>query len=131
MIYASATSLATSLTPAEVADGYLYPAIERIREVSVIVAVGVIRAAQKAGVDRELEIRGISDAAELEDWVRSRMYDPHSETGSSERDVKAASASASADAGATVCENGRSTSVSSNGTATKSDEKTQREKSHL
>ncbi len=78
MIYASATSLSTSLTPSEVSEGWLYPDIRRIRDVSVIVAMGVIRAAQEAGVDREARIRDMTDE-QLEQWVRSKMYDPDME----------------------------------------------------
>lgn len=78
MIYASATSLSTSLTPSEVSEGWLYPDIRRIRDVSVIVAMGVIRAAQEAGVDREARIRDMTDEP-LEQWVRSKMYDPDME----------------------------------------------------
>ena len=88
MIYASATALASSLTPSEISDENLYPAIERIREVSVKVAVGVIRAAQEAGVDREVRIRGMKSDTELEAWVRERMYDPHGEMGGMEKEVK-------------------------------------------
>ena len=79
MIYASATSLSTSLNKQEVSDGWLYPEIGRIRDVSVVVAMGVIRAAQEAGVDREVRIKDMGDE-ELEKWVRSKMYDPHTET---------------------------------------------------
>jgi len=86
MIYASATSLSTSLNKAEVADEWLYPDIARIRDVSVVVAMGVIRAAQKAGVDREVRIRGMGDE-ELEKWVRERMYDPHAETAMVEEEI--------------------------------------------
>lgn len=75
MIYASAVALSTSLTEDERAKGWLYPEVNRIREVSVIVARGVIRAAQKSGVDRELSIRDISDD-ELDEYIRQRMYDP-------------------------------------------------------
>lgn len=46
---------------------------------SVIVAVGVIRAAQEAGVDGEPWIKDMKDE-ELESWVKSKMYDPNSET---------------------------------------------------
>lgn len=79
MIYASATALSTALSPSEVEQGWLYPDIGRIRDVSVIVAMGVIRAAQEAGVDREVHIRGMSDK-DLEEWVRAKMYNPHAET---------------------------------------------------
>lgn len=79
MIYASATSLSTSLSSSEISEGLLYPDLARIRDVSVIVAMGVIRAAQKAGVDRETRLQEMDDA-QLEKWVRSKMYDPHAET---------------------------------------------------
>ncbi|KAF2478062.1 uncharacterized protein BDR25DRAFT_308884 [Lindgomyces ingoldianus] len=78
MIYASAESLSTSLNKQEVADGWLYPDIRRIRDVSVIVTRGVIRAAQKNGVDRVTELRNLSDA-ELDAYIKERMYDPFNE----------------------------------------------------
>ncbi|KAF1816300.1 hypothetical protein P152DRAFT_428263 [Eremomyces bilateralis CBS 781.70] len=78
MIYASAESLSISLNAQERADGWLYPDIRRIREVSVEVAIGVIRAAQKNSVDRELNLRNLSDA-ELREYVQQRMYDPFDE----------------------------------------------------
>lgn len=87
MIYASATSLSTSLHPSEVEQGWLYPEIGRIRDVSVVVAMGVIRAAQEARVDREQSIKGMGDE-ELEKWVRSKMYDPLSETERVEEEVR-------------------------------------------
>ena len=87
MIYASATSLANSLSYSEEDEGYIYPAIERIRDVSVFVTMGVIRAAQEARVDREVRIREMGDA-ELESWVRSKMYDPHHESRNVEKEIK-------------------------------------------
>ena len=65
---------------------WLYPEIGRIRDVSVIVAMGVIRAAQKAGLDREVRIRDMDDD-QLQKWVRERMYDPHTETALIEEEV--------------------------------------------
>ena len=87
MIYASATSLSASLHPSEVSQGWLYPELARIRDVSVVVAIGVIRAAQEAGVDREQSIKGFGDD-ELEKWVRSKMYDPNTETNRVEEEVQ-------------------------------------------
>ena len=87
MIYASATSLSTALNESETADGLLYPNIKRIREVSVVVAVGVIRAAQEAGVDRETRIKGMADG-ELKEWVISKMYDPYGESKMLEKEVR-------------------------------------------
>ena len=87
MIYASATSLSTSLQPSEVEQGWLYPELARIRDVSVIVAMGVIKAAQEAGVDREQSIKGMGDV-DLEKWVRAKMYDPLTETQRVEAEVQ-------------------------------------------
>lgn len=78
MIYASAESLAGSLNEQEVQHGWLYPAVERIRDVSVVVTRGVIRAAQASNVDRELAIRNFSDE-QLDEYIRERMYDPKKE----------------------------------------------------
>ncbi|KAK8237013.1 hypothetical protein HDK77DRAFT_449480 [Phyllosticta capitalensis] len=78
MIYASATALSTALTPEERAESWLYPDIRRIREVSVTVTRGVIRAAQQDGVDRELALRNLSDD-QLDAYIRERMYDPFTE----------------------------------------------------
>jgi malate dehydrogenase (oxaloacetate-decarboxylating)(NADP+) len=78
MIYASGEYLSHALTPLEKEHKLLYPDITRIREVSVVVTRGVIRAAQKNGVDRELAMRNLSDE-QLDDYIRERMYDPFKE----------------------------------------------------
>jgi len=78
MIYASGEGLSESLNEQEKADGWLYPDICRIREVSVVVTRAVIRAAQKNRVDRELDLRNCSDA-ELDEYIKDRMYDPFRE----------------------------------------------------
>ena len=78
MIYASGEALASSLTPDETAQNWMYPAVERIRDVSVVVTRGIIRQAQRDGVDRELALRNIDDE-QLDDYIRSRMYDPFTE----------------------------------------------------
>lgn len=87
MIYASAEALSTSLLPSEIEDNWLYPAINRIRDVSVVVTRGVIRAAQKDGMDRELALRNISDE-ELDDYIRERMYDPFTEHKKVDEEIK-------------------------------------------
>ena len=74
MIYASADSLSKALNGAERRDCWLYPEVSRIREVSVEVARGVIRAAQESKVDRELSLRNLSDERLTED-VRSHEGD--------------------------------------------------------
>jgi malate dehydrogenase (oxaloacetate-decarboxylating)(NADP+) len=78
MIYASAQSLSESLNKKERADGWLYPDIRRIREVSVVVTRGVIRAAQKNGVDRATDLRNLDDA-QLDAFIEENMYDPFNE----------------------------------------------------
>ncbi|KAA8911667.1 hypothetical protein FN846DRAFT_773834 [Sphaerosporella brunnea] len=75
MIYASAAGLAASLNEEEIARGDLYPELRRVREVSVVVAREVIRAAQKEGVDRHKMLQFLSDK-ELDEFIVSRMYDP-------------------------------------------------------
>ena len=86
MIYASGEALTQCLTPEEEELGLLYPDITRIREVSVTVARNVIRAAQEAQVDREPALRKLNDH-DLDVYIRSRMYNPHDEVASLEREV--------------------------------------------
>lgn len=86
MIYAAADSLSTTLSPEEIDNGFLYPDLTRIRDVSVVVARGVIHAAQEAKVDRETGIRGLSDA-DLDAWIRAKMYNPHAEVNTLEQEV--------------------------------------------
>ncbi|KAL9101843.1 MAG: hypothetical protein Q9163_002946 [Psora crenata] len=87
MIYGSALALSKSLNTSERSQGWLYPDIGRIRDVSVIVAMEVIRAAEEAGVARETHIKSLNDE-ELERWVRSKMYEPHKETARVEEEVR-------------------------------------------
>lgn len=83
-IYTSAVALSTVINTSELDAGRLYPDLDRIREVSVIVAREVIREAQRQGLDRETSIRDLSDP-ELDAWIRSRMYDPTKENGLGEQ----------------------------------------------
>jgi malate dehydrogenase (oxaloacetate-decarboxylating)(NADP+) len=87
MIYASGQSLSLALNPAEQKEKYLYPDITRIRDVSIVVTRGVIRAAQKNGVDRELAMRNLTDA-QLDNYIRERMYDPFREGALVKEDVR-------------------------------------------
>ena len=75
MVEASARGLADALTPAERADDLLYPRVERIRAISAHIAVAVVRAAQRDGVDRAPDLRAMQDA-ELLAFVQERMWDP-------------------------------------------------------
>ncbi len=77
-------ALSTALNTAEAAASRLYPELERIRDVSVIVAREVIRTAQRQGLDREERIRDMNDS-ELDSWIRGRMYDPRLESGDARR----------------------------------------------
>lgn len=88
MIYASGEALSKALTAEEIERGLLYPDLTRIRQVSVVVARNVIRAAQEDKVDREATLRTVDDEA-LDAWIKGRMYDPHSEVHSLEREVGA------------------------------------------
>lgn len=75
MIHASAVALAESLNADERSRSLLYPDVERIREVSVEIAAGVIRSAQKMGVDRNEKLRTVSDT-KLKEFIHSQMYRP-------------------------------------------------------
>jgi malate dehydrogenase (oxaloacetate-decarboxylating)(NADP+) len=75
MVEASSLGLAESLTPDEHSVDLLYPRIERIREIGAFIAKEVIRAAQKAGVDRSINLRSMSDD-ELLAFVNSKMWNP-------------------------------------------------------
>ncbi|OJJ50507.1 hypothetical protein ASPZODRAFT_192222 [Penicilliopsis zonata CBS 506.65] len=88
MIYASGAAVAEALTGEELEQGLLYPDVTRIRAVSVVVARKVIRAAQEAKVDRETGLRSMRDD-ELDNYIKSRMYDPHTEVRALEREVGA------------------------------------------
>ncbi|KZT01066.1 malic enzyme [Laetiporus sulphureus 93-53] len=75
MVEASSLGLADALTPEERAQDLIYPRIERIREISAQIACKVIRAAQRAGVDRTVELRELWDD-QLLDWVKAKMWMP-------------------------------------------------------
>lgn len=75
MIYASAVGLASSLTEEERAKDWVYPNIDRIRDISVIVARHVIRAAQKENLDKFKTLQWLNDM-ELDNYIRSKMYNP-------------------------------------------------------
>ncbi|RDL35006.1 Malic enzyme [Venustampulla echinocandica] len=78
MIYTSAVALSKTVIPSEFANGMLYPSLDRIRPVSVIVAREVIRQAQREGLDREPSLRDMNDET-LDQWINEQMYNPHKE----------------------------------------------------
>jgi malate dehydrogenase (oxaloacetate-decarboxylating)(NADP+) len=86
MIYASGEYLSHALSPEEIEHKLLYPDVSRIREVSVVVTRGVIRAAQGNGVDRELSMRNLDDE-QLDEYIRQRMYDPFKELGHIQNEI--------------------------------------------
>jgi malate dehydrogenase (oxaloacetate-decarboxylating)(NADP+) len=73
MVEAASLGLAHSLSKGEEDDGLVYPRIERVREISVQIAVDVIRAAQMAGVSRNAGLKDKSDE-DLKKWVVSKMW---------------------------------------------------------
>ncbi|KAL0632846.1 hypothetical protein Q9L58_008274 [Maublancomyces gigas] len=75
MIYASAVGLAESLTEEERAKNWLYPSLDRIRDISVHVARTVIRAAQKENMDKNKTLQWLSDA-DLDTYIKTKMYNP-------------------------------------------------------
>ncbi|ORX60459.1 hypothetical protein DM01DRAFT_1332616 [Hesseltinella vesiculosa] len=79
MIYASAVALADSLTADELAQGWLYPSLTRIREVSAIVATAVVEKAIEEGIAQAAEVKGKSHD-ELLAAVNEHMWSPESDT---------------------------------------------------
>ncbi|KAF4628500.1 hypothetical protein G7Y89_g9657 [Cudoniella acicularis] len=87
MIYTSAVALSNTLREDEFASGMLYPSLDRIRSVSIVVAREVIREAQRQRLDREPSIRNLSDA-ELDEWISTKMYDPRKDNGFPELETR-------------------------------------------
>ena len=63
MITASAIALGESLNEEETKAGLLYPRLDRIREISAAVSAGLVRQAQKEGVDTNESLRGLGEPA--------------------------------------------------------------------
>ncbi|BFZ62635.1 hypothetical protein YB2330_003736 [Saitoella coloradoensis] len=79
MIYASAESLASSLSEYEQSRGLVYPELSRIREISAIVAAGVIRKAVEEGVCESEECNKLAgDEEGLLEFVKESMWDAFS-----------------------------------------------------
>lgn len=75
MIEASALALSDSLTDEEKSTGLLYPRLNRIREISTVVAIGVIRQAQEEGLVGNPMIGNLSQE-ELESYIQQKEYWP-------------------------------------------------------
>ncbi|HUN68956.1 MAG TPA: NAD-dependent malic enzyme [Burkholderiales bacterium] len=71
MFLAAAHALAEQVSDSDLAQGSLYPALPRIRDVSARIATAVAEAAYRAG------LAGSARPADLEAHMRSKMFDPH------------------------------------------------------
>jgi malate dehydrogenase (oxaloacetate-decarboxylating)(NADP+) len=72
MLYKAAEALANHVTPEELAQGKIFPPLEKIRDVSHQVAVAVIQQAIEEGQATYLKDTNI----DLDDFVEKKMYDP-------------------------------------------------------
>jgi malate dehydrogenase (oxaloacetate-decarboxylating)(NADP+) len=70
MFLAAAETLATATMPAEIAQGAVYPAISRMPEVSVDVAVAVARTGY------EEDLADLPEPADLRAHLRATLYEP-------------------------------------------------------
>ncbi|KAG0144604.1 hypothetical protein CROQUDRAFT_47121 [Cronartium quercuum f. sp. fusiforme G11] len=75
MIEASALALSDALTPEEKEIGLLYPRLSRIREISTIVALRVIRQAQEEDLIGNPLVRDLNDE-ELTKYIEEKQYWP-------------------------------------------------------
>ena len=74
MFMAAAHALANHVSGADLAQGSLYPALPRIREVSASIATAVAETAWQQGLAQEAR------PADLDAFIRGRMYDPRYRT---------------------------------------------------
>jgi malate dehydrogenase (oxaloacetate-decarboxylating)(NADP+) len=68
-------ALSTAINASELNEGRLYPHVDRIREVSIVVAREVIRQSQREGLDQVRLLRDTDDD-ELNSYIEANMYDP-------------------------------------------------------
>ncbi|KAL9651693.1 hypothetical protein ABK040_009308 [Willaertia magna] len=79
MFYAASKALAATVSEEALKKKEIYPHVENIRDVSMRVAIGVMRQAHAEGNAKKL--KGLSkdfieNDGEMEKYVRSRMYEP-------------------------------------------------------
>lgn len=80
MVYTASAALAGSLNAQELHAGLIYPAIQRVREASIIVAREVMKAARRDGVstlpeDQWIEWEEWGDVA-LTKYIKDHIYNP-------------------------------------------------------
>ena len=78
IVYSTSVALAGSLTAEERQNGQIFPAVNRIREISHSVAMAVIRQAHSEGLTNPSKLAGVNldDEEQFATWVSSKMYDP-------------------------------------------------------
>jgi len=77
MFRVAARAVAEAVTEANLSQGSLFPELERIREVSVAIAVAISRLAFEQGLS------GIDEPPDLRDYIAGCMYEPSYESGAS------------------------------------------------
>ena len=70
MFMAAARTLAATVGEADLAQGSLYPALNRVREVSAHIAAAV------AAIAFEKQLAGVPEPPDILAYVRSQMYEP-------------------------------------------------------
>lgn len=70
MFHAAANSLAHEVSQQDLDKGLVYPPLEKVRDVSAIIATAVCRIAYESGLATEPE------QSDLAAYIRSRMYEP-------------------------------------------------------
>lgn len=82
MIYAASKALADSLTEQELSNGWLYPSLKRIRDVSAIVATAVCQESLRENVATSKDIISFKSKTnqEMVNYVTSHMWSPTTES---------------------------------------------------
>jgi malate dehydrogenase (oxaloacetate-decarboxylating)(NADP+) len=75
MVEQASVALAGSLDANERVAGLIYPRLDRIREISAMIALAVVRAAQDASVDGAPALRYVTDNTLLT-YIKEQMWDP-------------------------------------------------------
>ncbi|KAI8377631.1 uncharacterized protein BYT42DRAFT_614297 [Radiomyces spectabilis] len=86
MMFVAAKALADSLTPEELAQGWLYPSLQRIRTVSAEVAAAVCEEACREKVAKNKQLAACSSRDEILQYIIARMWSPTIEQKNTEDD---------------------------------------------